>query len=56
MIVIGVSIAGRIVQVVGANKAIEIYKETQKLEADGGMLVMVSLDLFRSPTEHLQRW
>lgn len=33
-------LVGRIVQVVGANKAIEIYKETQKLEADGGMLVM----------------
>nr|XP_021183060.2 phosphorylated adapter RNA export protein [Helicoverpa armigera] len=30
----------RIVQVVGANKAIEIYKETQRVEAEGGMLVM----------------
>ncbi|CAK1584757.1 unnamed protein product [Parnassius mnemosyne] len=33
-------LVGRIIQVVGANKAIEIYKETQKVEADGGMLVM----------------
>ncbi|XP_041984422.1 phosphorylated adapter RNA export protein [Aricia agestis] len=30
----------RIVQVLGASKAIEIYKETQRVEADGGMLVM----------------
>lgn len=32
----------RIVQVLGASKAIEIYKETQRVEADGGVLVMVS--------------
>ncbi|KAJ8717383.1 hypothetical protein PYW08_005782 [Mythimna loreyi] len=31
---------GQIVQGVGANKAIEIYKETQRVEAEGGMLVM----------------
>ncbi|CAH2089732.1 unnamed protein product [Euphydryas editha] len=36
---------GRIVQVIGASKAIEIYKETQKIEADGGMLVMVSQNI-----------
>ncbi|XP_045501682.1 phosphorylated adapter RNA export protein [Colias croceus] len=30
----------RIVEVLGASKAIEIYKETQTVEADGGMLVM----------------
>ncbi|KPJ03249.1 PREDICTED: phosphorylated adapter RNA export protein [Papilio xuthus] len=30
----------RILQVVGASKAIELYKETQRVEADGGMLVM----------------
>ncbi|XP_050352448.1 phosphorylated adapter RNA export protein [Nymphalis io] len=30
----------RIVQVIGVSKAIEIYKETQRIEADGGMLVM----------------
>ncbi|KOB67175.1 putative Phosphorylated adaptor for RNA export [Operophtera brumata] len=30
----------RIVQVLGAGKAMEIYKETQRVEADGGMLVM----------------
>ncbi|XP_039758904.1 phosphorylated adapter RNA export protein [Pararge aegeria] len=30
----------RIVQVTGASKAIEIFKETQRIEADGGMLVM----------------
>ncbi|XP_073953353.1 phosphorylated adaptor for RNA export [Choristoneura fumiferana] len=33
-------LVGRIVQVLGASKAIEIYKETQRVEADGGMLVM----------------
>ncbi|XP_049876955.1 phosphorylated adapter RNA export protein [Pectinophora gossypiella] len=33
-------LVGRIVQVLGANKAIEIYKETQRVEADGGMMVM----------------
>ncbi|XP_053615023.1 phosphorylated adapter RNA export protein [Plodia interpunctella] len=31
---------GRIVQVIGAHKAMEIYKETQRLEADGGMLIV----------------
>ncbi|KAL4708460.1 hypothetical protein ACJJTC_001176 [Scirpophaga incertulas] len=31
---------GRIVEVLGVHKAIEIYKETQRVEADGGMLVM----------------
>ncbi|KAJ2948337.1 hypothetical protein O0L34_g7576 [Tuta absoluta] len=30
----------RIVQVLGPSKAIEIYKETQRVEADGGMMVM----------------
>ncbi|XP_013193540.1 phosphorylated adapter RNA export protein [Amyelois transitella] len=30
----------RIVQVIGAHKAMEIYKETQRVEADGGMLVV----------------
>ncbi|CAF4914411.1 unnamed protein product [Pieris macdunnoughi] len=30
----------RIVEVLGASKAIEIYEETQKVEAEGGMLVM----------------
>ncbi|XP_028158374.1 phosphorylated adapter RNA export protein [Ostrinia furnacalis] len=30
----------RIVQVLGAHKAMEIYKDTQRVEADGGMLVM----------------
>ncbi|XP_045777165.1 phosphorylated adapter RNA export protein [Maniola jurtina] len=30
----------RIVQVTGSSKAIEIFKETQRIEADGGMLVM----------------
>lgn len=38
-------VAVRILQVVGASKAIELYKETQRLEADGGMLVMVSIEL-----------
>ncbi|OWR49929.1 putative Phosphorylated adaptor for RNA export [Danaus plexippus plexippus] len=33
-------LVGRIVAVLGAKKAIEIYKETQRIEADGGMLVM----------------
>ncbi|XP_026763174.1 phosphorylated adapter RNA export protein [Galleria mellonella] len=33
-------LVGRIVQVLGAHKAMEIYKETQRVEADGGMLVM----------------
>ncbi|CAG9563800.1 unnamed protein product [Danaus chrysippus] len=33
-------LVGRIVEVLGAKKAIEIYKETQRIEADGGMLVM----------------
>ncbi|XP_045452483.1 phosphorylated adapter RNA export protein [Melitaea cinxia] len=33
-------LVGRIVQVIGASKAIDLYKETQKIEADGGMLVM----------------
>ncbi|XP_046969995.1 phosphorylated adapter RNA export protein [Vanessa cardui] len=33
-------LVGRIVQVIGVSKAIEIYKETQRIEADGGMLVM----------------
>ncbi|CAB3251174.1 unnamed protein product [Arctia plantaginis] len=31
---------GQIVQALGAQKAIDIYKETQGIEADGGMLVM----------------
>ncbi|XP_075981228.1 phosphorylated adaptor for RNA export isoform X2 [Anticarsia gemmatalis] len=31
---------GRIVDVLGAHKAIDLYKETQEIEADGGMLVM----------------
>ncbi|KAG7301636.1 hypothetical protein JYU34_014612 [Plutella xylostella] len=30
----------RIVQLLGASKAIELYKEAQRIEADGGMLVM----------------
>lgn len=30
----------RIVQLLGASKAMELYKETQTVEADGGMLVM----------------
>ncbi|XP_059059645.1 phosphorylated adapter RNA export protein [Achroia grisella] len=30
----------RIVQVIGAHKAVELYKETQRVEADGGMLVV----------------
>lgn len=34
--------SARIVQVTGSSKAIEIFKETQRIEADGGMLVMVS--------------
>ncbi|XP_063540255.1 phosphorylated adapter RNA export protein isoform X1 [Cydia strobilella] len=33
-------LVGRIIQVLGASKALEIYKETQRVEADGGMLVM----------------
>ncbi|CAH2042594.1 unnamed protein product, partial [Iphiclides podalirius] len=33
-------LVGRIIQELGASKAIEIYKETQRVEADGGMLVM----------------
>ncbi|KAG6458461.1 phosphorylated adapter RNA export protein isoform X2 [Manduca sexta] len=33
-------LVGKIVQVIGVNKAIELYKETQRLEADGGMLVV----------------
>ncbi|XP_068620371.1 phosphorylated adapter RNA export protein [Battus philenor] len=32
-------LVGRFIQVLGASKAIEIYKETQRVEADGGMLV-----------------
>lgn len=34
------ALVGRIVQVLGVHKAIELYKETQEIEADGGMLVM----------------
>ncbi|KAL0820220.1 hypothetical protein ABMA28_006142 [Loxostege sticticalis] len=33
-------LVGRIVEVVGVHKAMEIYKATQRVEADGGMLVM----------------
>ncbi|CAG9795575.1 unnamed protein product [Diatraea saccharalis] len=33
-------LVGRIVQFLGAQKAIDLYRQTQKVEADGGMLVM----------------
>ncbi|RVE42258.1 hypothetical protein evm_013088 [Chilo suppressalis] len=33
-------LVGRIVQLLGANKAMDLYRATQKVEADGGMLVM----------------
>lgn len=36
-------ISERIIQVLGASKAVELYKETQRIEAEGGMLVMVSI-------------
>lgn len=31
----------KIVRIAGRNKAIEIFNETKRIEADGGMLIMV---------------